>query len=157
MPEPHTPISSHTPEPRPEFMPVVVHIDFSLRSIVDGIQFVLPTDSESYPYVSNYYVCDEEVLIFSSVYRMHIQHHRLLMLRDAWVPCVDMWQKCTWEFEFVVPRYLEEPDPVHRGENGDFEESQESILTVVICSGDHFACLVTKLCSIRRFHSCVRR
>ncbi|KAG1893915.1 uncharacterized protein F5891DRAFT_1256836 [Suillus fuscotomentosus] len=50
MPEPHTPISSHTPEPRPEFMPIAVHIDFILRSPVDGIQFVLPTGSESYPY-----------------------------------------------------------------------------------------------------------
>jgi transcription initiation factor TFIID subunit 2 len=37
-------------------MPVVVHIDFSLRSPVDSIQFVLPTDS--YPYVSNYCVYD---------------------------------------------------------------------------------------------------
>ncbi|KAG2053092.1 zincin [Suillus hirtellus] len=102
MPEPHTPISSHTPEPRPEFMPIVVHIDFSLRSPVDGIQFMLPTGSKSYPY--------------------HVPH--------AYTTSSSPDAKCTWEFKFVVPRYLEEPDPGHYGENGDFEESQESIRTV---------------------------
>ncbi|KAG2155663.1 TATA-binding protein associated factor Taf2 [Suillus clintonianus] len=119
-PEPHTPgPSSHTPAPIPEFMPIVVHIDYSLRNPVDGIQFVLPTDS--YPFrVPHAYTTPSSP--------------------DAarcWVPCVDsLWEKCTWEFEFVVPRYLEEPDPGHRGDNGDFEESQESIPTVVVCSGD---------------------
>jgi transcription initiation factor TFIID subunit 2 len=64
----------------------------------------------------------------------------------CWVPCVDsLWETCTWEFEFVVPRYLEEPDPGHRGEKGDFEESQVSISTVVICSGD----LVEQACHPR--------
>lgn len=55
----------------------------------------------------------------------------------CWVPCVDnLWEKCTWEFEFVVPRYLEEPDLTRRDEDGEFSERQESIPTVVVCSGD---------------------
>ncbi|KAG2152645.1 uncharacterized protein EDB93DRAFT_1273391 [Suillus bovinus] len=86
---------------------------------VDGIQFVLPTDS--YPYrVLHAYTSSSSP-----------------GAARCWVPCIDnLWEKCTWEFKFVVPRYLEEPDPGHCGEKGDFEESQESISTVVICSGD---------------------
>lgn len=49
-PEPQTPGPSQTPAPGPEFMPIVVRIEYSLRNPVDGIQFVLPTDT--YPYVS---------------------------------------------------------------------------------------------------------
>lgn len=49
-PEPQIPGPSQTPAPGPEFMPIVVRIEYSLRNPVDGIQFVLPTDA--YPYVS---------------------------------------------------------------------------------------------------------
>ncbi|OJA15957.1 TAF2 protein [Rhizopogon vesiculosus] len=131
-PEPQTPGPSfQTPAPGPEFMPIVVHIEYSLRNPVDGIQFVLPTDS--YPYrVPHAYTTPSSP--------------------DAarcWVPCIDnLWEKCTWEFEFVVPRYLEEPDPSHRGETGDFEETQESTPTVVVCSGD----LVEQACDARLSH-----
>ncbi|KAG9313991.1 hypothetical protein JVU11DRAFT_4768 [Chiua virens] len=118
-PEPQTPGPSQTPAPGPEFMPIVVHIEYSLRNPVDGIQFVLPTDA--YPY--------------------RVPHaYTVPSSPDAarcWVPCVDnFWEKCTWEFEFVVPRYLEEPDLTQRDENGDYVEQQETIPTVVVCSGD---------------------
>jgi transcription initiation factor TFIID subunit 2 len=49
------------------------------------------------------------------------------------VPCIDsIWEKCTWEFEFVVPRHLEE------SEDGTEEEddTQGSYPTVVVCSGE---------------------
>lgn len=30
----------------------------------------------------------------------------------VWTPCVDsLWERCTWELEFVVPRYLEGGEP----------------------------------------------
>lgn len=49
----------------------------------------------------------------------------------CWVPCIDnLWEKCTWEFEFVVPRYLEE-----RVDNDDDEPSDASP-TIVVCSGE---------------------
>jgi hypothetical protein len=52
----------------------------------------------------------------------------------CWVPCVDsMWEKCTWEFEFVVPRYLEERDG---DEPEEFEEQQGEYTSVVVCSGE---------------------
>ncbi|KAF7302590.1 Bromo domain-containing protein [Mycena chlorophos] len=58
---------------------------------VDGFQIVVPT--QSYPYrVPHVYTTPSSP--------------------DAarcWVPCVDnVKDKCTWEFEFVVPRYLED-------------------------------------------------
>ncbi|KAF9245714.1 hypothetical protein BU15DRAFT_85416 [Melanogaster broomeanus] len=118
-PEPETPGPSQTPVPGPEFMPIVVHIEYSLRNPVDGVQFVLPTDAHPYR-VPHAYTTPSSP--------------------DAarcWVPCVDnLWEKCTWEFEFVVPRYLEEPDLTRRDDDGEFGEPQESMPTVVICSGD---------------------
>jgi transcription initiation factor TFIID subunit 2 len=39
-----------------------------------------------------------------------------------------MSDKCTWEFQFVVPRYLEE--------GAELGEDTGSYPTVVICSGD---------------------
>jgi transcription initiation factor TFIID subunit 2 len=53
----------------------------------------------------------------------------------CWVPCIDnLWEKCTWEFEFVVPRYLEEPESRIGDDEGD--EAQESTPTIVVCSGE---------------------
>lgn len=53
----------------------------------------------------------------------------------CWVPCVDnLWEKCTWEFEFVVPRYLEERES--RDRDGDEDEVADAIPTLVICSGE---------------------
>jgi len=135
-PEPQTPGPSfHTPVPGPEFMPIVVHIEYSLRNPVDGIQFVLPTDA--YPYVSTFHGSSfRNPQVFQRVPHAYTTPSSPDAAR-CWVPCIDnLWERCTWEFEFVVPRYLEEPDPSHRGENGDFEETQESTPTVVVCSGD---------------------
>jgi transcription initiation factor TFIID subunit 2 len=44
-----------------------------------------------------------------------------------------MSEKCTWEFEFVVPRYLEDRDGQ---DEEDPELNQGSYPTVVVCSGD---------------------
>ncbi|KAG6846064.1 hypothetical protein H0H87_006428 [Tephrocybe sp. NHM501043] len=109
-PEPQTPGSQSVPE----FAPITINIAYSLRNPVDGFEFVLPTDS--YPYrVPHAYTTPSSP--------------------DAarcWVPCVDnMWEKCTWEFEIVVPRYLEEQDP-----SQDDEEQSDAIPTLVVCSGE---------------------
>lgn len=49
-PEPHTRASSLAPTTTTEFAPLVVHVEYSLRNPVDGVEFVMPTDA--YPYVS---------------------------------------------------------------------------------------------------------
>jgi transcription initiation factor TFIID subunit 2 len=52
----------------------------------------------------------------------------------CWVPCIDnLWERCTWDFEFVVPRYLEERD--ERSDDED-RDAQDIIPTVVVCTGD---------------------
>ncbi|KAG5340743.1 hypothetical protein C0989_000407 [Termitomyces sp. Mn162] len=110
-----------TPEPQtpgvqsvPEFAPITINIVYSLRNPVDGFEFVLPTDA--YPYrVPHAYTTPSSP-----------------DSARCWVPCVDnLWEKCTWEFEFVVPRYLEERDP-----GQDEEDQTDAIPTLVICSGD---------------------
>lgn len=56
------------------------------------------------------------------------------------MPCIDsLWEKCTWEFEFVVPKFLhqeaEDVDGMDVDEQDDGAESAEHPV-VVICSGD---------------------
>ncbi len=48
-PEPQTPGASHVNGVPTEFAPITVNISYSIRKPVDGVEFVLPTDS--YPYV----------------------------------------------------------------------------------------------------------
>lgn len=69
----------------------------------------------------------------------------------CWVPCLDnIWEKCTWEFEFVVPKYLEEQelDPTSMDLDGD-EGSGDSghHPTLVICSGDLVEQVAFKFCA----------
>lgn len=47
----------------------------------------------------------------------------------------NLFEKCTWEFEFVVPRYLEERH-ASRGNDSELEGINDGSPTVVICSGD---------------------
>lgn len=54
----------------------------------------------------------------------------------CWVPCVDnLWERCTWEFEFIVPRQLAERD-----DGGQYDADDElrdgDYPTVVVCSGE---------------------
>ncbi|TDL26427.1 TATA-binding protein associated factor Taf2 [Rickenella mellea] len=118
-----------TPEPQTpgaplgtvtEFTPIVLNIEYSLRNPIDGFQFVLPTDA----------------------YPQRVPHcYTTPSSPDAarcWVPCLDgLWEKCTWEFEFVVPRYLEEQDQDSMdidGDDGGVEEGKHP--TIVVCSGE---------------------
>ncbi|KAK7465278.1 hypothetical protein VKT23_005257 [Stygiomarasmius scandens] len=113
-PEPQTPgPQGPTGQTVTEFSPIVVKIVYSLRNPVDGIQFVLPTNSHPYraPHVYTTPASPDSA--------------------RCWVPCVDnLWEKCTWEFEFIVPRYLEERQSLAE------DEPDDAIPTVVVCSGD---------------------
>lgn len=54
----------------------------------------------------------------------------------CWVPCVDnLYEKCTWEMEFVVPRYLEERQS-NIMDDGEQEDIPDASPTIVVCSGD---------------------
>ncbi|KAH9486347.1 Transcription initiation factor TFIID subunit 2 [Psilocybe cubensis] len=113
-PEPQTPGFNQSNGLVPEFSPIVVHIAYSLRNPVDGFEFVLPSDA--YPFrVPHAYTSPTSP-----------------DSARCWVPCLDnLWEKCTWEFEFVVPRYLEERDL-----QNDDDELSEASPTIVVCSGE---------------------
>lgn len=55
----------------------------------------------------------------------------------CWVPCVDsVYAKCAWEFEFIVPSYLEEREELLGLLDDEFDYPDERNRTVVVCSGD---------------------
>ncbi|KAK0505753.1 TATA-binding protein associated factor Taf2 [Armillaria luteobubalina] len=114
-PEPQTPGVSQAQNGHtaPEFSSIVVKISYSLRNPVDGFEFVLPDDSHPHrvPHAYTTPSCPDA--------------------SRCWVPCADsVNDKCTWEFEFVVPRYLEELDPLQD------EEANDLSPTLVVCSGE---------------------
>jgi len=120
-PEPQTPGISmtQTSSATPEFAPITVTIVYSLRNPVDGIQFVIPTDS--YPFrVPHVYTTPSSP--------------------DAarcWVPCLDsLFEKSTWDFEFVVPSFLEERDEALDLLDDDLDYADDRNRTIVVCSGD---------------------
>lgn len=94
----------------PEYLPLVVRIEYSLKNPVDGLQFVLPSDA--YPF---------------RVPHMYTSPSSPDAAR-CWVPCVDnLWERCTWEFEFVVPRSLDADGDSLTGPNYN---------VIVVCSGE---------------------
>lgn len=100
-----------------EYAPLTVKIFYSLRNPAEGLQFVLPSDAYPFrvPHVYTSPTCPDAA--------------------RCWVPCVDnLWERCTWEFEFVVPKYLEEP--TSGSEDDGQEGSQGEHPTVVVCSGE---------------------
>lgn len=47
----------------------------------------------------------------------------------SWVPCIDsLWERCTWELEIIVPRYLEEAPPP--------DEPEDRSPVMVVASGE---------------------
>ena len=55
----------------------------------------------------------------------------------CWVPCVDnLWERCTWEFEFVVPKYLDAVDEVADGSAMQVDREEGEYPVVVVCSGE---------------------
>ncbi|KAI0304611.1 hypothetical protein BC826DRAFT_1088837 [Russula brevipes] len=109
--QPQTPGVSNIPTL--EFAPITVHIEYSVRNPVDGLTFVRPSDA--YPYRVPH--------VFTTPSSPDAAR--------CWVPCIDsLWERCTWDFEFVVPRSLED-SPVALDEDAQTEHP-----TLVICSGE---------------------
>lgn len=81
-PEPQTPGASQVNGAITEFAPITVNISYSIRKPVDGLEFVLPTDS--YPYVRVLHLsCSHHTHFHRSVFLMHILRPHLPTLLDA--------------------------------------------------------------------------
>ncbi|PKI83009.1 hypothetical protein MVES_002777 [Malassezia vespertilionis] len=105
------------------FAPIVVHIDYMVDDVHEAMQTVLPTND--------------------APYRVPHMYTRPTGPDSArcWVPCVDtLWDRCTWELEFVVPRRIDTTDDALRTAalDPDEEEEEEARGTqvYVICSGE---------------------
>ncbi|KAI0308085.1 hypothetical protein B0F90DRAFT_1680044 [Multifurca ochricompacta] len=110
-PEPQTPGASTLPTI--EFAPITVHIEYSVRNPSDGLTFVRPSDT--YPH--------RVPLVYTTPSSPDAAR--------CWVPCIDsIWERCTWDFEFVVPRCLEDSPATLD------EDTQSEHPTLVICSGE---------------------
>lgn len=110
--------SPQSVEPSSEFAPIKVLIEYSIVHPDEGIQFVLP--SEAYPYRVPH--------AFTSPSSPDAAR--------CWVPCVDsLWEQCTWEFEIIVPRFLDRvDDDVEADERNDADADRVPV--IVVCSGE---------------------
>lgn len=53
------------------------------------------------------------------------------------MPCLDnLWEKCTWEFEFIVPKSLEDDSTSMDIDGEEIDDGSDDHPTVVICSGE---------------------
>ncbi|KAI0028582.1 hypothetical protein K488DRAFT_80600 [Vararia minispora EC-137] len=115
-PEPHGAGLPQSQQTQTEFESFSILIEYSLRNPADGINFVLPSDA--YPHRAPH------------VYTTPSSPDTA----RCWVPCIDsLWQRQTWDFEFIVPRCLEERDEEQADDDGDVQGEHP---TVVVCSGD---------------------
>nr|XP_019009377.1 transcription initiation factor TFIID subunit 2 [Kwoniella pini CBS 10737]OCF48158.1 transcription initiation factor TFIID subunit 2 [Kwoniella pini CBS 10737] len=96
------------------FAPIQVQIDYQLvlgGDVVEGIVFKRPGDA------------DDD----SQIPHMFLSPTTYDAAR-IWTPCVDsLWERCTWELEFIVPRYLEGGEP---------EPNEEAYPVMVVSSGE---------------------
>nr|XP_019043571.1 transcription initiation factor TFIID subunit 2 [Kwoniella bestiolae CBS 10118]OCF22501.1 transcription initiation factor TFIID subunit 2 [Kwoniella bestiolae CBS 10118] len=110
----HTELPSGNGQTQVSFAPIHVQIDYQLvlgGDVVEGIVFNRPGDAGDDSQIPH-------MFLSPTIY-------------DAariWTPCVDsLWERCTWELEFIVPRYLE------GGEPGPDEEAYP---VMVVSSGE---------------------
>ncbi|KAJ1025442.1 hypothetical protein NDA13_004253 [Ustilago tritici] len=115
-----------------ELAPTTVRVDYYLKDPTDGIQFIRPTADAPYRVPHLFTIASSP---------------------DAarcWVPCVDsLWERCTWEFELIVPKLLNTADDEEDAAdaNGNMtalepaaansaDTADPDSQVVVVCTGD---------------------
>lgn len=118
-------------DPQVTFAPIQVQIDYQLvvgGDVVEGIVFRRPGDG------GNEYVCPPrdrlsqiQADISQQIPHMFLSPTTYNSAR-VWTPCIDsLFERCTWELEFIVPRYLEGGEPV---------DGEEGYPVMVVSSGE---------------------
>ncbi|TIB98529.1 hypothetical protein E3Q18_02027 [Wallemia mellicola] len=95
-----------------DFAPITIFVEFSITQPFEGLQVVKPTETSPYriPHIYTSPTCPDAA--------------------RCWVPCIDsLWERCTWELEFITPRFLSAV-----GEDGVEGEQDDPV--VVVSSGD---------------------
>ncbi|TKY85733.1 hypothetical protein EX895_005273 [Sporisorium graminicola] len=110
-----------------ELAPITVRVDYYLKDPTDGLQFMRPTADAPYRVPHLFTIASSP---------------------DAarcWVPCVDsLWERCTWEFELIVPRSLSMADEEEEAgasalqqiPSASIDTSDPESQVVVVCTGD---------------------
>ncbi|EST05572.1 Bromodomain protein [Kalmanozyma brasiliensis GHG001] len=115
-----------------ELTPIMVRVDYFIKDPTDGLQFMRPTADSPYRVPHLFTIASSP---------------------DAarcWVPCVDsLWERCTWEFELIVPKSLSTADEDEEAANGragtsaleqaattGVDTSDPDSEVVVVCTGD---------------------
>ncbi|CDU22782.1 related to TAF2-component of TFIID complex [Sporisorium scitamineum] len=111
-----------------ELAPITVRVDYYLKDPTDGLQFMRPTADVPY----------------------RVPHlFTITSSPDAarcWVPCVDsLWERCTWEFQLIVPKSLSTADEDEEAGSSALQQtaaatsidnSDPDSPVVVVCTGD---------------------
>ncbi|WVQ77717.1 hypothetical protein IAR50_007407 [Cryptococcus sp. DSM 104548] len=101
-------------DPQVAFAPIQVQIDYQLvvgGDVIEGIVFKRPGDGGN----------------DSQIPHMFLSPTTYNSAR-VWTPCVDsLFERCMWELEFIVPRYLEGGEPV---------DGEEGFPVMVVSSGE---------------------
>ncbi|OXC60064.1 hypothetical protein LQV05_005617 [Cryptococcus neoformans] len=101
-------------DPQVTFAPIQVRIDYQLvvgGDVIEGIVFRRPGDG------GNEYQIPHMFLSPTTYNSARV-----------WTPCIDsLFERCTWELEFIVPRYLEGGEPV---------DGEEGYPVMVVSSGE---------------------
>lgn len=95
---------SQSDEAATDFVPLVVRIYYSIVDPTEGLQVVLPTEEAPHraPHMYTSPTCPDST--------------------RYWLPCVDtLWERFTWELQFVVPQDIE-GEPVTVVASGDLVE-----------------------------------
>lgn len=115
-----------------ELAPISVRVNYYLKNPTDGLQFMRPTADAPYRVPHLYTITSSP---------------------DAartWVPCVDsLWERCTWEFELIVPKSLHIAEdeeeaaanqsgnlPIEQAPTTNVDTSDPDSQVVVVCTGD---------------------
>lgn len=118
-------------DPQVTFAPIQVRIDYQLvvgGDVIEGIVFRRPGDG------GNEYVCsrkdsllDTQANISQQIPHMFLSPTTYNSAR-VWTPCIDsLFERCTWELEFIAPRYLEGGEPL---------DGEEGYPVMVVSSGE---------------------
>ena len=97
-----------------EYLPLTIRIYYKLNQPLNGLQFVKPTTEAPHrvPHIYTTPSCADWA--------------------RCWTPCLDsLWERCTWQLDFVVPKFLALGTAAEA--NVD-EDGADEVL--VVCSGD---------------------
>ncbi|KAJ3047353.1 hypothetical protein HK097_011598, partial [Rhizophlyctis rosea] len=120
--------------PEPEYLQLVIAIDYVLDHPTAGVHFVMPHDADPY---------------------RHPHMHISTQTSEArlWMPCFDqLQQRCSWEIDIIIPRTESDAVPTKFQPSRDEEEDREREM-IAVCSGTLLEQIVHPACQDKKIFS----